>query len=317
MRILFLHGWQSIPGGVKPTYLAQPGHEVINPALDDNDFDAALRTSQAEFDRHQPDVIVGSSRGGAVAMNLNSGDTPLVLLCPAWKKYGSAKATKPQTTILHSRADDGVPFSDSEELLANSGLPASALIEVGTDHRLADPEPLEAMLRACGENRRGRRLKMHRVLVIVPCGQKKIWDRTPGAGPTAAKDAYIGPPFGINKAYADRFGEAWVILSAKYGFIEPGFEVAGPYNVTFKKKASGPIAAARLREQVQERQLDRFTIIIGLGGKEYRDAIELAFAGTTPELHFPFSGLPIGKAMQATKRAIATNDPTWARRAIQ
>jgi hypothetical protein len=43
-----------------------------------------------------------------------------------------------------------IPFTDSEELVRNSGLPASALIEVGTDHRLADPEPLGAMLRACG-----------------------------------------------------------------------------------------------------------------------------------------------------------------------
>jgi hypothetical protein len=42
-----------------------------------------------------------------------------------------------------------VPFSDSEELVRNSGLPASALIEVGDDHRMADPEPLETMLRAC------------------------------------------------------------------------------------------------------------------------------------------------------------------------
>ena len=43
-----------------------------------------------------------------------------------------------------------IPFADSEELVRTSGLPASALIEVGTDHRLADPEPLEAMLKACG-----------------------------------------------------------------------------------------------------------------------------------------------------------------------
>jgi hypothetical protein len=39
-----------------------------------------------------------------------------------------------------------VPFADSEELAKNSG---AALIEVGTDHRLADPEPLAAMLKAC------------------------------------------------------------------------------------------------------------------------------------------------------------------------
>src|SRR4051794_21267045 len=31
MKILFLHGWRSVPGGLKPTFLAQQGHEVINP----------------------------------------------------------------------------------------------------------------------------------------------------------------------------------------------------------------------------------------------------------------------------------------------
>src|SRR5437764_9200788 len=30
MKLLFLHGWQSVPGGVKPTFLAQHGHGVIN-----------------------------------------------------------------------------------------------------------------------------------------------------------------------------------------------------------------------------------------------------------------------------------------------
>ena len=149
MKILFLHGWQSVPGGVKPTYLAQHGHEVINPKLPDEDFEEAVRIAQAEFDKHQPQVVVGSSRGGAVAMNINSGDTPLVLLCPAWKKFGTARTVKQNTTILHSRADDVVPFADSEELVRNSGLPATALVEVGNDHRLADPEPLEAMLQAC------------------------------------------------------------------------------------------------------------------------------------------------------------------------
>ncbi len=30
MKVLFLHGWQSVPGGVKPTFLAQHRHEVSN-----------------------------------------------------------------------------------------------------------------------------------------------------------------------------------------------------------------------------------------------------------------------------------------------
>jgi hypothetical protein len=148
MTIIFLHGWNSIPGGVKPTYLKDHGHEIISPVLPHEDFAEAVRIAQAEFDKHQPQVVVGSSRGGAVAMNINSGDTKLVLLCPAWKKYGTSKTVKPGTVILHSRADDVVPFADSEELAKYSG---ATLIEVGSDHRLADPEPLAVMLAACEE----------------------------------------------------------------------------------------------------------------------------------------------------------------------
>ncbi len=132
----------------KPASKTSRCHEVLNPALPDDDFEAAVAIAQAEFDKHQPDVVVGSSRGGAVAMNINAGDTPLVLLCPAWKRWGTVTTVKPSTVILHSRADETLPFADSQELLRNSGLPESALIVVGTDHRLADPEPLKAMLEA-------------------------------------------------------------------------------------------------------------------------------------------------------------------------
>lgn len=148
MKILFLHGWQSTPGGVKPTYLAQHGHDALNPVLPDDDFDEAVKIAQSEFDRGKPDVVVGSSRGGAVAMNINTGNTPLVLLCPAWKRWGTATTVKPGTLILHSGTDEVVPFEDSLELVRNSGLPASALVEVGHEHRLADPEPLARMLEA-------------------------------------------------------------------------------------------------------------------------------------------------------------------------
>ncbi len=146
--ILFLHGWTSKPGGVKPTYLAQHGHTVLNPALPDEDFAESVRIAQSEFDKYHPEVVVGSSRGGAVAMNIEAAGAALVLLCPAWKKWGRARAIKPGTVILHSEADDVVPISDSRELLANSGLPESSLITVGNDHRLADPEPLAALLAA-------------------------------------------------------------------------------------------------------------------------------------------------------------------------
>jgi len=131
MKILFLHGLNSTPGGLKPTYLKDRGHEVLNPALPDDDFQQAVRIAQQEFDQGKPDVVVGSSRGGAVAMNIKV-DVPLVLLCPAWKRWGTATTVKPGTIILHSRADETVPFADSKELVRNSGLPLSALVEAGT-----------------------------------------------------------------------------------------------------------------------------------------------------------------------------------------
>ncbi|HBO46123.1 MAG TPA: alpha/beta hydrolase [Planctomycetaceae bacterium] len=148
MTILFLHGWTSTPGGLKPTYLKDHGHEVLNPALPDDDFEEAVRIAQKEYDGGKPDVVVGSSRGGAGAMNLDSQNTPLVLLCPAWKRWGTATRVKPNTVILHSRADEVVPFADSEELIRNSGLLPGKLIEIGTEHRLADEESLKRMLEA-------------------------------------------------------------------------------------------------------------------------------------------------------------------------
>lgn len=149
MRILFLHGWQSVVGGRKPAYLASNGHDVLNPALPDDDFASSVRIAQQEFDEHRPDVVVGSSRGGAVALNIDSHTVPLVLLCPAWQHWGQASTVRDPCRILHSRRDEVIPFADSEALLANSGLPSDRLIEVGTEHRLADETSLAAMLAAC------------------------------------------------------------------------------------------------------------------------------------------------------------------------
>jgi hypothetical protein len=143
------------------------------------------------------------------------------------------------------------------------------------------------------------------VLVIVPCGLSKVWGKNPQAGPTAASLAYTGPPFRLNKQYAERYGDRWVILSAKYGFIPPDFIVPGPYNVTFKRKSTNPVALEVLTEQVRGMGLNGFEVVIGLGGKEYRSVIEQAFTSSGAKLRFPFAGLDIMKMMQATKIALS------------
>jgi hypothetical protein len=67
MKILFLPGWTSKPGGVQPIFLAQNGDTVLNSELPDEDFEAAHRIAKGEFDPNHADVVVGPSRGGAVA----------------------------------------------------------------------------------------------------------------------------------------------------------------------------------------------------------------------------------------------------------
>ncbi len=147
--------------------------------------------------------------------------------------------------------------------------------------------------------------------MVVPCGQAKIWEKEPTRGPTAARYIYTGPPFIVNKLYAEKFGERWVILSAKYGFISPDTVIPGPYNVTFKKSSTNPVSVSILKDQIQKELLDKFKIVVGLGGKEYRAAIQEAFASSQVTLQFPFAGLPIGKAMQATTKAIKANQPRF------
>lgn len=149
MKILFLHGWMSVPGGVKPSFLRDQGNDVINPKLDDDDFELALNQAQQQFDLHHPDIVVGSSRGGALAMNLRVGEIPRVLLCPAWKKWGQLNTVPNNSLILHSREDEIIPFEDSEELIRHSGLSHDNLIEVGRDHRMADSDSLATMWWAC------------------------------------------------------------------------------------------------------------------------------------------------------------------------
>lgn len=146
-RVLFLHGWSS-DGGTKTAFMRSLGYDVVTPCLSDWSFRRAIVQAQAAYDWLLPDVIVGSSRGGAVAMNLNSDGTPLILLAPAWRRWGAATSVKnPSSSIIvHSPNDGVVPFEDSIQLCLNS--PGLSIIPGGVDHRLNDPQARKALERA-------------------------------------------------------------------------------------------------------------------------------------------------------------------------
>jgi alpha-beta hydrolase superfamily lysophospholipase len=148
MKTLYLHGLHSKPGGVKPTFLRAQGHEVLNPALPDEDFAESMRRAQKAFDEGRPGLVVGSSRGGAVAINLAAHQVPVILIAPAWKRWGSTTRATLQTIIIHSANDEVIPIGDSRELVAASGLPPDALIVAGADHNMTDAEAFAALREA-------------------------------------------------------------------------------------------------------------------------------------------------------------------------
>ncbi|MCR4434167.1 MAG: hypothetical protein NUV70_09005 [Caldiserica bacterium] len=147
-----------------------------------------------------------------------------------------------------------------------------------------------------------------KTLCIVPCGKKKIWDKDPKAGPTQARNVYIGPFSQKCREYAEKFYPfSWCILSAKYGFLFPEEIVKGPYDVSFNDKRTNPISQKELSNQVQEKGLASFDRIVILGGKNYVRIIEDLFP--QKEVYSPLNGCPglgfmIKKLNDSLKRGV-------------
>jgi hypothetical protein len=45
----------------------------------------------------------------------------------------------------------------------------------------------------------GDKVRMSKMLVIVPCGQGKFWDDDPQQGPTQAREVYTEAPLKVNR----------------------------------------------------------------------------------------------------------------------
>lgn len=134
-KVLFLHGLFSDGDRSSKCHTMRcDGYEVIAPPLNNWLFCWAVRS--VKLDKIRPNVIVGSSRGGAVALNLRT-KLPLILMAPAWKYYGVKSNFKNRCVIIHGTKDDLIPYKDSIELVNDN--PSAELLLVDDDHRLNSP----------------------------------------------------------------------------------------------------------------------------------------------------------------------------------
>jgi hypothetical protein len=106
-------------------------------------FRRSVLVQERALREHAIDVVLGSSYGGAVALELLRKGTwkgPTVLLCPAHRLVAE-RARLPfvafvlgaDVCIVHGTKDTTVPIAHSRALVANS---AATLLEVDDDHRL-------------------------------------------------------------------------------------------------------------------------------------------------------------------------------------
>ena len=139
-RVLFVHGLEGSPQGAKATLLAEAFH-ALTPEMDTKDFPACVEVQRDAIASFQPDVVVGSSFGGAVVVELlrsNGWRGPTLLLAQAALRYDPEASLPDDVTVwlVHGRRDDIIDIDESRRL-ADTGSPDRVrLLEVDDDHPL-------------------------------------------------------------------------------------------------------------------------------------------------------------------------------------
>ncbi|EQB12976.1 DUF6884 domain-containing protein [Sphingobium lactosutens] len=112
--------------------------------------------------------------------------------------------------------------------------------------------------------------------------------------PAPARDLYISTWFQKARAYVERQGAPWFILSAKHGLIAP-HEVIAPYDETLGRMKVGArrLWGARVFEAMAE-QIDPAAPLIVLAGRKYRDPL---WPSIKRRASVPMEGLAIGQQL--------------------
>ncbi len=140
LRVQFVHGLEGSPRGAKARLFAEH-FEALTPSMDTSDFAACVEVQARALGRFRPDVLVGSSFGAAVVVELlRRGDWrgPTLLLAQAALRRdpGARLPEGVPVWIVHGRGDELVDPADSRALARTGSPELVRLIEVDDDHSL-------------------------------------------------------------------------------------------------------------------------------------------------------------------------------------
>lgn len=142
LRVQLIHGLEGSPQGSKARLLARH-FDALTPAMDTSDRAACVEVQRRAIEAFHPDVLVGSSFGGAVAVDLlraGHWSGPTLLLAQAAVHY-DPDASLPEGVrvwIVHGLRDTLVDPEDSRKLARTGSPDLVRLIEVDDDHPLQE-----------------------------------------------------------------------------------------------------------------------------------------------------------------------------------
>lgn len=139
-RVQFVHGLEGSPQGAKARLFAA-NFDACTPAMDTSDFEACVAVHAAVLGSFEPDLLVGSSFGGAVAVELLrrgawSGPTLLLAQAAVKRDPNVSLPRRVPVWLVHGRDDDLIDIADSRALASRGDPERVRLLEVVDDHAL-------------------------------------------------------------------------------------------------------------------------------------------------------------------------------------
>jgi cytoplasmic iron level regulating protein YaaA (DUF328/UPF0246 family) len=136
------------------------------------------------------------------------------------------------------------------------------------------------------------------VVVLVSCAARKA------AGALPAKDLYISDLFQKSRAYAEKTGEEWFILSALYGLVEPE-TVIEAYDRTLNqmRRPEREAWATRVAGQITD-LVPKQSRLVFLAGENYRREL-VCLLDKHYQIEIPMHGLRVGEQLKFLKEAIS------------
>jgi hypothetical protein len=143
-------------------------------------------------------------------------------------------------------------------------------------------------------------------IAIIPCTNQK--SSTPGK----ARDVWVGNHFQLTLAHAEMFYERVLVMSYKYGLIDPDFQIE-PYDIDIRhaKAAERLRWWLALREQIGELcEQEPPPLLVGLytGNVERDRIIREFYKNGVRQILVPWEGHKIGERMAAVYDAIPPFD---------